>query len=187
MEIVLPLANTHRIVCDGSYFVSVTVDEFFCLNGLKFIGFVKTATRKYPNAHLYSQELEKRGDRYGLVKRKTRPYRCDLLAYIWMDQDGRYFISLVSSMDNGDNMERTRSLHIEDASTNADPIDVTLTIPQPKASEIYYGACSKINQHNRFLQESLNIEKKLQTHEWDKGANLGVFVNVGCIFLDVLQ
>ena len=69
-----------------------------------------------------------------------------------------------------------RSRQLEDVSTNADPVDVTLTIPQPKASDIYYGAYSRIDQHNIFQQESLDIEKKLQTHEWDKRANLGIFL-----------
>ena len=85
MELVLLWVNTHRIVCADSYFASVTAAESIYLNGLKFIGVVNTATRKYPMAHLSSQELEKRGDRYGLVKRKTSPYGCGLLAYVWMD------------------------------------------------------------------------------------------------------
>ena len=53
-----------------------------------------------------------------------------------MDQDRRYFIASGYSMDAGDDMERIRSRQLEDVSTNADPVDVTLTIPQPKASEI---------------------------------------------------
>ena len=77
-------------------------------------------------------------------------------------------------MDAGANMERIRSRQLEDVSTNADPVDVTLKILQPKASEIYYGDFSKIDRHNRCGQESLDIEKKLQTHEWDKRANLGI-------------
>ena len=60
-------------------------------------------------------------------------------------------------MDAGDDMERIRSRQLEDVSTNTDPVDVTLTIPQPKASEIYYGACYKIDQHNRYQHESLNF------------------------------
>ena len=71
---------------------------------------------------------------YGLVKRKTSPYGCDLLAYVWMDQDRRYFIASGSSMDAGDNMERIRSCQIEDVSTNVDPVDVALTILQSKVS-----------------------------------------------------
>ena len=62
MELVLSLLNTHRIVCSDSYFASVTAAELLYLNGLKFIGVFKTATRKYPMAHLAYQEIEKRGD-----------------------------------------------------------------------------------------------------------------------------
>ena len=55
MEFVLPWVNTHRIVCAGIYFASATSAELVYLNGLKCIGVVKTATRKYPMAHLASQ------------------------------------------------------------------------------------------------------------------------------------
>ena len=71
---------------------------------------------------------------YGLVKRKTSSYGCDLLEYVWMDQDRRYFIASGSSMDAGDNMENICSCQLEDVSTNVDPVDVTFTISQPKAS-----------------------------------------------------
>ena len=85
-EIVLPWVNDHRIVCANSYFALVTAAELIYLDGLKFIGVFKTATRKYPMAHLASQELDKSGDIYGLVKRKTSPYGCNILAHVCMDQ-----------------------------------------------------------------------------------------------------
>ena len=66
-----------------------------------------------------------------------------------MDQDRRYFIASGYFMDSGANMERIRSHHLEEVGTDADTVDVNLTIPQPKASEIYYSACSKIDRHNR--------------------------------------
>ena len=69
MELVFPWVNTHRIVCADNYFLSVTAAELSYLNGMKFIGVVKTATRKYLMAHLASQELDKKGDRYGMVNR----------------------------------------------------------------------------------------------------------------------
>ena len=67
-------------------------------------------------------------------------------------------------MNTGANMERIRSHHLEDVSTNVDPVNVTLTTLQPKAPEIYYVAYSKIKRDNRYRQESSDIEKKLQTH-----------------------
>ena len=53
-----------------------------------------------------------------------------------MDKDRRYFIASLFSMDDGDNMESIFSCQLEDVSTNSDTVDVTLTIPQPNASEI---------------------------------------------------
>ena len=104
MEIILPWVNTHSIVYAESYFLLVTESELLYINGLEFIGFVKTATRKYLMSHLASQELEKMEDRYGMVKSNTSPYMCDLLAYVWMDQYRRYFIASGSSIDAGANM-----------------------------------------------------------------------------------
>ena len=104
MKLVFPWGNTHRIFCADSYLSLVKSDYLIYINGLKFVGVVKIETRKYPMAHLDSQELEKSWDRYVLVKRKTSPYWCDLLEYGWMDQYSRYFIASGSSMDDGDNM-----------------------------------------------------------------------------------
>ena len=109
------------------------------------------------------------------VQRNTSPYGCDILAYLWLDQDRTYFIASGSSMDSAANMEGIRSHQLEEISTNEDPVDVNPTIMQTKASEIYYGACYNIDQHNRCRQESLDIWKKLQTHEWYKRANIGIF------------
>ena len=68
MEIVLPWENTHRIVCADIYFALVTATELLYINGLKFIGNVKKATRKYLLAHLASQELEKGGTGMGWLR-----------------------------------------------------------------------------------------------------------------------
>ena len=94
MEIVLTWVNIHKIFFADSYFASVTAAELIYLNELKLIGVVKRVTRKYPMTYLASQELEKVGDRYGLVNRKTSPYGCDLLAYVRIYQDIRYFIGI---------------------------------------------------------------------------------------------
>ena len=64
----MPWVNTHRIVCSDSYFALATETKLLHLNGLKFIGVVKTATRKYLLAHLASQELEKGGTGMGWLR-----------------------------------------------------------------------------------------------------------------------
>ena len=44
-------------------------------------------------------------------------------------------------------------------SPNLDPNIVELTMPHPITAEIYYSTCGKIDRHDRFCQESLDIEK----------------------------
>ena len=48
-ELVLPWANTDRIVCADSYFESVPDAEELWSHGLCFVGVIKTATRKFPS------------------------------------------------------------------------------------------------------------------------------------------
>ena len=84
LELISPFINTQRIVCADSYFASVTVAELLRMNGLKFIGVIKTATQKFSMAHLAAHELENRGDRYGLVRRKSGDGedKFDLLSFV---------------------------------------------------------------------------------------------------------
>ena len=55
------------------------------------------------------------------------------------------------------------------------PENVELTIPQPKATEVYYRTCGVIDQHNRHHQDNLKTEKKLETKKWDMRVNLTIF------------
>ena len=55
------------------------------------------------------------------------------------------------------------------------PENVELTIPQPKATEVYYQTCSVIDQDNRHRQDNLKTEKKLETKKWDMRVNLTIF------------
>ena len=61
------------------------------------------------------------------------------------------------------------------------PERVELTIQQPKVTEIYYSTCGKINQHNRRRADTLMIDKKIETKQWDKRINLSI---LGMIFVD---
>ncbi len=62
-----------------------------------------------------------------------------------MDRD----IALGSSLSDGTTITRTRWRQIGDG-PEADPSEVELTIAQPKAAEVYYSTCIKIDQHNHF-------------------------------------
>ena len=175
LKLLSPWINTQRIVCADSYFASVTAAELLYVNGLKFIDVVKTATQKFPMAHLAAHELENRGDHYGLIRLGEDEDECDMLSFVWMDQDCRYFIATASSLSPAEDMQRSRLRQVEAVETNADPVEVNLVIPQPKVTKIYYSVCAKIDQHNRCRQDSLDLEKKLGTQKWDMRANLGIF------------
>ena len=122
------------------------------------IGVVKTATRKYPMKHFQAIELQKRGDRVGLVRRKKDGEgECDLLAFTWMDRERRYFIYSGSNISEGLPNIRQR-LRQEDEEPNTEPELLTLVINQPKVCELYYACCVMVDQHNRYRQADLQLK-----------------------------
>jgi hypothetical protein len=51
---------------------------------------------------------------------------------------------------------------------------VSITIPQPKAAELYYDRCGKIDHHNRDRQATLRLKGKLKTQDWLKHVRLTI-------------
>lgn len=68
-RLVKPWAGTSRTVCADSYFASVYTTEMLLKMGLKFIGVVKTATKKFPMSYLSSQELSERGQKVTMIRK----------------------------------------------------------------------------------------------------------------------
>ena len=97
-----------------------------------------------------------------------------LLAYVWADRDRRYFISTCSSTLPGRKIQRKRWRQ-RDPTPNAEPVQEDILIDQPEAGELYYAACSKIDEHNRIRQEYIDLEKKLRTMKWNTRANQSIF------------
>jgi Transposase IS4 len=77
--LVSPWANSDWIVCADSYFASVTAALELKKIGLRFIGVVKTATRRFPMAYLQGLELQKQGDRKGLIMKEGGRYISPLI------------------------------------------------------------------------------------------------------------
>jgi hypothetical protein len=161
-------------VCADSYFSSVGAVEELRQMNLRFIWVVKTATKKFPMKFLQRIVLGNRGDRYGVVA-KDPDGNVNMLAFVWMDRDRRYFIASASSLAEGAPNVRNRWRQLEDDDKDADPTRVTLTVPQPRASEVYYNVCAKVDHHNRSRQAFLNIEKKLVTTDWSLRVNFSIF------------
>ena len=62
-----PCYNTQRVVCADSNVASIGAAQELIRNGLRFIGVVKRATRRFPKAYLSIVELTQRGGFSGLV------------------------------------------------------------------------------------------------------------------------
>ena len=92
-ELVIPWANTDMIVLADSYFASVPADEELWKHGPRFIGIIKTATRKFTMVYLYNIEFQNRGDMSGLLNRPVDRTNPVLGAFVWMDWKRWYFIN----------------------------------------------------------------------------------------------
>ena len=171
--LVEPWVRTDCCVCANSYFMSVNAVTVMRMIGLHFIGVVKTATKKFPMSYLSNLELVQHGDYKGLVARGTNG-QPTMLSFVWKHQDHHYFVTRASLLDSGilhsHNRWRQASLELD-----ALPENVVLTIPQPKATEVYYRTCSVIDQHNRHCQDNLKTKKKLEMKKWDMRVNLTIF------------
>ena len=69
--LVEPWIRTDRCVCVDSHFASVNAVTVMRMMGLRFIGVVKTATKKFPMSYLSNLDLVQHGDYKGLVARGT--------------------------------------------------------------------------------------------------------------------
>ena len=173
-DLVRPWANTNATVVADSYFASVQAALRLKSIGLRFIGTVKTATKEFPMAYLGSYVLEGgKGDRHGIVSHDAAT-DTDLLAFVWVDRDRRYLISTTSSLAAGRPCFRKRWRQV-DKTPNAPPTLVDVVVAQPEACVVYYSACGKIDQHNRFRQAALQIQRKLRTSIWWRRVNMSLF------------
>ena len=171
-ELVQPWFNSGRIVCADSYFASVSTAKEMLRLGLRFIGVVKTATKQFPMEYLSHLELATRGLWKGVVHRQDG--QDVLYAFVWVDRDRRFFITNTLSLAAGRPYTRRRMRQVQPVETDLPPEDVELTIAQPLASEVYYGVCGKIDQHNRRRHDDLQFEKKIEVKSWDKRVNLSI-------------
>ena len=122
-----------------------------------------------------SVELNNRGDFFSLKADPSTDHDPALAAFVWMDRERRYFISSAGSLSNGKPYTRLRWRQVDDQPNAAPPQKVNLVIGQPQIAEMYYSTCSAIDKHNRYRQDDLRMEKKLETHNWSMRVNLSIF------------
>ncbi len=175
-ELVQPWSISDRCICADSYFASVQAVEELQRMRLKFIGVVKTSTRRYPMNYLSHLHFHNRGDQHGVVA-KDADGNPNMMAFVWVDRERRYFIASAGSLAEGEPYHRNRWRQVSEE-PNAAPEMVELTVPQPRAAELYYKTCAKIDQHNRDRQATLGIERKLVTNDWSLRVNLSIFAMI---------
>src|SRR5687768_3273896 len=88
-----------------------------------------------------------------------------MLAFVLMDQTCHYFVSSCSSLAKGTPYIWTHWQQVNEA-TDADADRVELTVTQPKAAELYFTTCSLIDCNNWHKQDTLQLERKLETTNW---------------------
>ncbi|KAG7343000.1 transposase IS4 [Nitzschia inconspicua] len=155
--LVEPWARTDRIVCGDSFFASVATAKELKSMGLRFIGVVKNASSHYPMTWLSSLELSNRGDHKGLVH-LDNDGNPDMMAFVWVDRERRYFISTCSSLVEGDPHVRNRWRQGDDM--EAEPEREELTVPTPK------GATGTSETQSEFYSW---LAEELIDNSYDKG------------------
>ena len=100
-------AGSERIVCGDSFFASVTTAEELQTRGLKFIGVVKTAHRKYPMEYLSNLPIAGRFQHRSMV-RKNDQDNVTMAAIVWADRDRRYFISTACDTNASETSTRAK-------------------------------------------------------------------------------
>jgi hypothetical protein len=96
-------------------------------------------------AYLSAAQLHNQGDRHGLVSKDTIS-KPNVMALVCKYRERRYAIANISSFaeDAPYIKHPWRQLEVD-----ADPVRLELVVPQPKACEICYLVCGKIDQHKR--------------------------------------
>jgi hypothetical protein len=178
LSLVKPWAGSWRLICADSYFASVPAAKTLIKYGLYFIGVIKSATRGFP-IYWLSQEVQFfgehiRGQRKGLFQRGENPGVDDLLAFVWVDRERRYFIASKGCLAEGVPYDRWRWRQVDNITPDALPERVQLTVPQPLACEYYYSASGQIDRHNRHRSDTLCLEHKFRTHSWDVRVNMTI-------------
>lgn len=111
-----------RIVCADSYFASYEATAHLRLQRLRFMGVVKTATRKFLLRLLKATPVANRG-RWLSVACVEENGDVAEMAWVWVDRERQFFISSTSRAASGTPYERTRWRQTENG-----PARVALTV-----------------------------------------------------------
>ena len=80
-----------------------------------------------------------------------------------------------------DPIYRIRLRQVQPVESGASPESVAIALNVPRAAQLYYSANGAIDQHNRTRQDTLQLERKIQTKVWHKRVNTTI---LGIILVD---
>lgn len=93
--------HSNPIVSGDLQFSSVaTVRSLFSI-GMKYIGVVKTANRGFPVSIMSTRPMSERGEWTSMKSQPAGELLFRMLAFLWVDQERRYFIVTTSTTRGG--------------------------------------------------------------------------------------
>jgi hypothetical protein len=167
-----------RVVCADSAFASVQAALRLYEKGFRFIGVIKQSTTNYPKKYLGEVMLPVRGSSAALV---TKVEDTTVMAFVYCDKNRYYFVATCSNMSCVDPIYRIRLRQVQPVESGASPESVAIALNVPRAAQVYYSANGAIDQHNRTRQDTLQLERKIQTKVWHKRVNTTI---LGIILVD---
>ena len=107
------------------------------------------------------------------MERIEECYNIDVLLF-WVDRNRRYFITNTYSLSHRTPYIIVLKRQVAPIESQEPPVWVEFTVNQPKAAEIYYNTCGKIDHHNRRRHDTLRLEIKVETNDWSKRVNQSI-------------
>jgi hypothetical protein len=138
---------------------------------------VKTATKGFPRNYLTNVELHQCGNFLALASDPTSYNEPSMAALEGMDCKRRYFIARAGSLAEGTPYSGCCWRQVNQQ-PNAPPEEVTMSIQQPQIAEAYYSTYAAIDRYNRYCQDDLRIEKKIETNDWSVCVNLSIIAMI---------
>ena len=126
--------DRERIICADTHFQSVEVAELLLQKNLKFIGVMKTDTRRFPMKHFREQELLNKVDFKALRTSLHGDYgENDIVPLCWLDRARRHFFSTADRTTVTVDETKVRWRQQDEG-----PCPVEVRIPMPELVSDYY-------------------------------------------------
>ena len=160
------LNGKYRAVYGDSWFASLECAMALRKElGMYFTGCVKTNHAEFPMNVLNKVPLEDIGDATHMTY--TDESKNTYLATVWTDRTRRTFVSSHGTTNPGPLHSRRRWRNNDDPKRDGYGMELKeISIPQPEIIYEYYQYNARIDEHNRYRQDTLNLEKKIEVRTW---------------------